>query len=141
MSDSDVLPTDAVGVLEESRRREKAQTLFYRTLAVQASAAGDAQAVERLNELHADEQHHLSRLTARLLELGHAPRDLSAVAAPADVLEGWEVGARAREVEEVRWYQSATAVALDEATIAVLEEILEAERHHVRELRGKWMSA
>lgn len=141
MSDSQVLPADAVGVLEESRRREKAQTLFYRTLAAGASAAGDEQAAERLNELHADEQHHLSRLTARLLELGRAPLDLSAVAVPAGALEGWEAEARAREVEEVRWYESVAASGLDDATEAVLREILEAERHHARELRGKWMSA
>ena len=141
MSDPDVLPTDAVRVLEASRRREKAQTLFYRTLAAGASAAGDERAVERLSELHADEQHHLSRLTARLLELGRVPLDLSPVAVPAGVLEGWETEARERETEEVRWYESATAVALDDATAAMLREILEAERHHARELRGKWMSA
>ena len=141
MSGPDVLSTDAVGVLEESRRREKAQTLFYHTLAAGASAAGDEQAVERLNELHADEQLHLSRLTARLLELGRAPLDLSAVAVPAGVLEGWEAEARAREVEEVHWYESPTAARLDDATTAVLREILEAERHHAREFCGKWMSA
>ena len=55
-------------LLEASRLREKAQTLFYRALAAQAIAAGDDDASERLNDLHADEQHHLSRLTARLLE-------------------------------------------------------------------------
>lgn len=141
MSDPDVLPADAAGVLEASRRREEAQTLFYRTLAARASAAGDEQAVEPLNELHADEQHHLSRLTARLLELGRAPLDLSGVAVPVGVPEGWEAEARAREIEEVRWYESATAVALDDATAAVLREILEAERQHARELRRKWMSA
>ena len=141
MSCSDVLPDDAVGVLEESRRREKVQTLFYRTLAARASAAGDVQAVERLNELHADEQHHLSRLTARLIELGHTPGDLSTVPAPAGILEEWEAEARSREIEEVRWYERATSAALDDTTTAVLAEILEAERHHARELRGKWMSA
>jgi rubrerythrin len=121
--------------------REKVQTLFYRALAAQAAATGDEGATERLNDLHADEQHHLSRLTARLLELGHAPRDLSGLAARADALEGWEARARMREAEEVRWYEATTRLALDPTTHAVLSEILASERHHERELRGKWMSA
>lgn len=135
------LPPDTVELLEASRRREKAQTLFYRALAAQAWISGDAAAAERLNDLHADEQHHLSRLTARLLELGHAPRGLSAVSAPRGELAGWEVGARAREADEVGWYEGATNLVLDPATHAVLAEILEAEIHHESELRGKWMSA
>jgi rubrerythrin len=135
------LPEDAVGMLEASRAREKAQTLFYRALAAQAAAAGDEGATDRLNDLHADEQHHLSRLTARLLELGHAPRDLSALPAPGGELDGWETGARMREAEEVRWYEAAARLTLDPTTRALLAEILAAERHHARELRGKWMSA
>ena len=135
------IPHDAAGVIEASRAREKAQTLYYRALAAHAAAAGDADATDRLNDLHADEQHHLSRLTARLLELGPRPHDLSAVPSPAAELEGWEKGARSREEDEVRWYEAAVALALDEETSAVLREILEAERHHARELRGKWMSA
>ena len=141
MSVDEQLPRDAAGVLEASRAREKAQTLFYRGLAAQAAAAGDEEATERLNDLHADEQHHLSRLTARLLELGLPPRDLSAVPAPGGDLEGWEMGARTREADEVRWYERVRTVELDPETRAVLDEILEAERHHARELRGKWMSA
>jgi rubrerythrin len=134
-------PTDVLGLLEASRVREKAQTLFYRALAAQAVGAGDDDAGERLNDLHADEQHHLSRLTARLLELGEAPRDLRSVPAPGGELAAWETIAREREVEEVRWYQAAAAVPLDEATGALLAEILDSERHHAESLRGKWMSA
>ena len=135
------LPPDAIGVLEASRVREKGQTLFYRALAAQAVAAGDDDASERLNDLHADEQHHLSRLTARLLELGRSPHDLSAVPAPGGELGVWERLAREREAEEVRWYEAAAALALDAPTHAVLIEILESERHHADALRGKWMSA
>ena len=135
------VPADPAALLEASRAREKGQTLFYRALAAQAVAAGDDDATERLNDLHADEQHHLSRLTARLLELGHAPRDLSAIPAPGGELDGWERSAREREREEVRWYEQAAAVPLDDATAAMLREILESERHHAEALRGKWMSA
>ncbi|MSR36066.1 MAG: hypothetical protein EXR95_05395 [Gemmatimonadetes bacterium] len=141
MSAPSALPSDAAGLLEASRAREKGQTLFYRALAAQAVAAGDDDATERLNDLHADEQHHLSRLTARLLELGQAPRDLSAVPAPGGELEGWEVVARAREEDEVRWYEDAAALPLDESTRATLAAILVSERHHAEALRGKWMSS
>tara|TARA_B100001123_G_scaffold19809_5_gene22050 strand:+ start:7520 stop:7906 length:387 start_codon:yes stop_codon:yes gene_type:complete len=128
-------------VLEESREREKTQTMYYRVLAADAAAGEDAEATERLNDLHADEQHHLSRLTARVLELGHVPRDLSALAVSAGELDGWEEEAREREAEEVRWYEAVTGLDLDEATLVVLGEILVSERHHLRDLRGKWMSA
>lgn len=135
------LPGDARSLLDASRAREKGQTLFYRALAAQAVAAGDDDATERLNDLHADEQHHLSRLTARLLELGHAPADLSAVPAPGGELDGWEAVAHEREADEVRWYEQAAQLPLDETTRAILREVLESERHHAAGLRGKWMSA
>jgi rubrerythrin len=135
------LPRDAPGLLEAGRAREKGQTLFYRALAAQAVAAGDDDASERLNDLHADEQHHLSRLTARLLELGGRPRDLSAVPTPGGELAEWEVLARDRELDEVRWYEAASRQPVDPPTRAILAEILESERHHAEALRGKWMSA
>ena len=131
----------SAGLLEASRRREKAQTLFYRALAAAAEEAGDAAAVERLNELHADEQHHLSRLTARLLELGEKPADLRDEAPPDAPWPAWEEEARAREAEEVRWYEEALDGAPEPGSRAVMEEILESERHHLAGLRGKWMSA
>ena len=135
------LPTDAPGLLEASRVREKGQALFYRALAAQAVAAGDDDASERLNDLHADEQHHLSRLTARLLELGGRPDDLSTVPTPGGELADWEAIARDRELEEVSWYEAAAELPLDAPTHAVVVEILESERHHAEVLRGKWMSA
>jgi rubrerythrin len=128
-------------LLADSRRREKAQTLFYRHLAAEAEEALDGAASERLNELHADEQHHLSRLTARLIELGGSPSDLKEVAAPQVSLEGWEPAARAREREEISWYEAALATPMDPLTREVIAEILESERRHHAELRGKWMSA
>lgn len=135
-------PTPRVpALLAESRKREKAQTLFYRKLAADAELALDGALSERLNELHADEQHHLSRLTARLLELGATPDDLRDVATPAARLEAWEESAREREREEVSWYEHALEHAVDAETRAVLIEILDSERHHHAELRGKWMSA
>ena len=139
MTAVELIPQDALGVLEASRAREKAQALYYRVLA--AGAAGDAEATDRLNDLHADEPHHLSRLTARLLELGHKPKDLSDVPVPAGNLLGWEAVAREREAGEVNWYEMMVALDLDRSTLAVLEEILESERHHLSELRGKWMPA
>jgi len=130
-----------VRLLEESRGREKAQTLFYRALAGAAELGGDPADAERLNELHADEQHHLSRLTARVLELGGSPRDLRDVRAPDTAPGAWEETARAREEEEVRWYEGLLEEDLDEQTRGVVQEILDSERHHREELRGKWMSA
>ena len=141
MSVPDSVPRGSLRVLEESRAREKAQTVYYRALAAQAATGTDAEVTERLNDLHADEQHHLSRLTARLLELGHVPDDLSAPPVSDGELDGWEEEAREREAEEVRWYEAVTRLELDEATLVVLGEILVSERHHLRDLRGKWMSA
>jgi rubrerythrin len=138
---NDALPTDAPSLLEASRAREKAQTLFYRALASQAVAAGDEDATERLNDLHADEQHHLSRLTARQLELGGTPIELYAVPAPGGELQQWERIARERELDEVAWYERAAALELDAATAAILRESPESERHHAETLRGKWMPA
>ncbi len=130
-----------LSLLTEGRRREKTQTLFYRQLAARAADEGREQDVERLNELHADEQHHLSRITARLLELGGAPADLSDVAAPETNLVDWEAEARRREGGEVAWYEKALTLDLDIDTRTTFTEIVGSERMHERDLRGKWMSA
>jgi rubrerythrin len=132
------------GVLEtlaEGRRREKGQTLFYRMLAGLAEAVGDAELAERMNDLHADEQHHLSRLTARILELGGMLEELEPESPERPELQAWEGVARTREEEEVRWYQEALEDPMDPDTEALLREILESERHHAEKLGGKWMSA
>ena len=128
--------------LEALRRAEKAQALRYRALAARAEEAGDAASAQRLHDLHADEQHHLSRLTARLVELGETPADLTG-SAPADAsLQGWEQDARTREAEEVARYEAFLAgVELDPTTRSLAEGILEVEIHHRDELAGKWTIA
>ncbi|TVR64464.1 MAG: ferritin-like domain-containing protein [Gemmatimonadales bacterium] len=129
-----------VELLREGREREKRQSSFYRRLAAAAEDEGRPDDVERLNELLADEQHHLSRLTARLLELGDQPPDLPPGEGTAN-LEGWEAEARAREAGEVAFYKSALTRSLDDRTRDILQEILHSECHHREQLRGKWMSA
>jgi rubrerythrin len=126
--------------LQEARGAERAQVRFYRALAAAAEAAGRLDEAERLHALHADEQHHLSRLTARLLELGaEAGGEPEGEAVPD--LEAWEEVARAREAGEVARYAALLELDADEETRALLRQILESERHHLRELGGKWMPA
>lgn len=127
--------------LAEARRLEKEQTLFYRALAASAVDAGDDAASERLNELHADEQHHLSRLTARVLELGGEPEPLPG-SLREETLEGWEEEAARREAGEIAFYDRFLGEGFtDPNTRTILEEIRESEHHHRRHLGGKWMSA
>ncbi len=134
--------TDAlVAILAEGRRREKEQTRFYRRLAAEAELQGDERLAERLNQLHADEQHHLSRLTARILELGGTPEEFQGRDADAPEGSAWEEVARSRERAEVEWYREALAAEMDPETRALLREILDSEEHHAEELAGKWMSA
>jgi rubrerythrin len=127
--------------LEEARAAEKAQALFYRALAAAAEARGDAGLSERFNELHADEQHHVSRLTARLMERGVAPPDLPHTAGERVEIEGWEAAAQPREEAEVRRYEALLEQETDETTAALLRQILDTERHHAAELGGKWTAA
>ncbi len=128
--------------LAEARRREKERTRLYRSRAAAAEEAGDGLASERLNGLHADEQHHLSRLSARLLELGGTPEDLPGGLLEGVGLEGWEAAAREEEEAEVAFYESLLKLnSLDATTRSILEEILDSERHHLEHLGGKWMPA
>jgi rubrerythrin len=127
-------------LLREARRRERSQAAFYRRLAGAAEEANDAGAIERLNELLADEQHHLSRVTARLMELGDTPPEVEP-SPGSPRFKGWESEARAREAGEVAFYKGALARKLDGETRRMLQEILESERRHREELGGKWMSA
>lgn len=127
--------------LERARALEKEQTLYYRALAARAEAQEDPVASERLNELHADEQHHLSRLTARLLELGATPVDLPGGLQDRS-LDGWEAEAAGREAREIEFYGGfLEAEYVDSETRELLAEVLESERQHRRHLGGKWMSA
>jgi rubrerythrin len=132
---------DLVAALQRAREAEKEQAVFYRALAAAAEERGDATLAERFNDLHADEQHHLSRLTARLLEMEAAPHDLPAESPPYG-LDGWEDAAAARERGEVVRYEGMLERARpDEHTAALLREILDTERHHAAELGGKWTTA
>lgn len=133
--------SDVLRILELCRARERGQTRFYRALAARAEFDGQDLAAERLNELHADEQHHLSRLTARLLELGGQPAELPVSPVAETPLESWEAAARSREADEVEWYEELLTGELDAETRALFEEILESERHHREVLGGKWMPA
>jgi len=135
------VPDDLITALQRARAAEKEHALFYRALAAAAEDRGDAALSERFNELHADEQHHLSRLTARLLELGATPGDLQPSLEAAQ-LDGWEATAREREDEEVSRYEGILAAGTADAhTEALLRDMLNTERHHAAELGGKWTTA
>jgi rubrerythrin len=131
---------EPVHLLQEGRRRARTQAAFYRKLAGDAEDAGDIGVAERLNDLLADEQHHVSRLTARLLELGQKPDEEASVPGMAE-LDAWEGAARIRERAEVEWYEQALERVNEPRTRSVLQEILDAERHHRDSLSGKWTSA
>jgi len=130
-----------LALLEASRKREKAQTHIYRILAARAESKGEEGLVERFNDLHADEQHHLSKLTARVLELGASLADAESEITLSPELDGWEDLVRSREEAEVAWYKESLEEELDPSTRELLQEILESEKSHARELGGKWMSA
>lgn len=131
----------AMKLLHEARLAEKRQALFYRALAAAAEAADDADLSERMNGLHADEQHHLSRLTVRLVEFGEPVDDLGAETAPNVRMHGWEDEARSRERDEIARYESLLHSGIDDRTRVMIEEFLVAERGHVDTLGGKWMGA
>lgn len=132
---------EAVAVLQEGRKRELEQALFYRFLSGDAEDSGDEGEAERLNELLADEQHHVSRLTARILELGAKPDDVGRDVPEVPSLGDWEGVARDREAEEVAWYEAALQRVDDPATLQILRGILASERQHLDHLAGKWMPA
>lgn len=132
---------ELIDALEACREAEKEQALFYRGLAALAEELGDETLANRFQELHADEQHHLSRLTARLVELGHLPSDLSGVRVHATPVAGWEEVSQRREEDEIHRYETLLTHPFDPQTRARLEEILEVERSHARELGGKWTMA
>ena len=69
------------------------------------------------------------------------PADLPDPEVRVPVLDGWQGEARRREEGEVAWYGEVLERPLDPETRRVVQEILESEEHHARELAGKWMSA
>lgn len=127
--------------IEDLRRAEKEQAMFYRRLAASAEDASDEDTAQRLHGLHADEQHHLSRLTARLVELGRSPMELAGVSAVITGQAEWEPVARERESREVARYEEFLQTDLDPVTRALAESILEVEVLHRDQLGGKWMMA
>jgi rubrerythrin len=133
-------PAERARAIEECRRAERDQTVFYRALAADAEAAGDEPLARRFHDLHADEQHHFSRLTALLLEDGHSPTSHDPVA-PAVDLTDWESAARERERAEIARYRGVLLRNPDDRLRALVESILEAETHHERALAGKWTLA
>lgn len=129
-----------VEALAAARRAEKEQALFYRAHAARAEDAGNTEAAEALSGLHADEQHHLSRLSVRLVELGATLESLENVqveAGPSD----WRTAAGERERAEVERYEALLQLDLDYDTRRLIEEILEVERAHRDTLGGKHMPA
>ncbi|HEX8450829.1 MAG TPA: hypothetical protein VF647_01965 [Longimicrobium sp.] len=132
---------DILKLLAEARAAEKAQALFYRALAAEAGERGAAALAERFNDLHADEQHHLSRLSVRLMEMGAPLVELGEMKGELVGMDGWEPAARLREEAEVHRYEALLAEPLDPKTDALLREILDTERHHAEELGGKWTPA
>lgn len=131
--------TAVLDALRDAARAEKAQALFYRALAVGAESES-AELAERLNGLLADEQHHLSRLVARLLELGTHAEVQAEVPIDAN-LGGWEPVAREREHAEIERYRSLLQLDLDARTRTMIEEFLDVEQRHAEALGGKWMGA
>ena len=134
--------------LEEIRAAEKAQASRYRQLAALAEAIGDEATSQRLHDLHADEQHHLSRITARLVELGHTPVELGhtpvelvSTVDPGLALDDWEAESRRLEAAEVARYEALVRSDLDSTTRALAEQILEVELLHRDQLAGKWTLA
>ena len=127
--------------LEVLRRAEKEQALTYRILAARAESLDDPELAQRFHDLHADEQHHLSRLTARVLELGGRPDDLQDISAAAVSLDTWADLVRAREQREIDRYHEALTHELEPETRSLIEEILSVESHHLAELGGKWTMA
>lgn len=131
----------ALAALEAARAAEREQTLYYRALAALAEDDGDVDAAERINGLLADEQHHYSRLSARMMEAGHVPAEGGPLGARPSALADWENVARERERAEIVRYEALLRLDLDTRTQSMIEEILASERRHVRELGGKWMGA
>ena len=124
-----------------ARDAERDQIAFYRALAVEADRAGQEVVAERVNGLLADEQHHYSRLVARLMEMEGLGGGQPAAPLRGVGWTGWEEQARMRERGEIERYARLLKLDLDHATRTMIEEFLAVERRHEQELGGKWMGA
>jgi rubrerythrin len=128
--------------LHESRALEKEQAQFYRVLSTRAEEAGNTDDIEALNGLLADEQHHLSRLSVRLVELGEDLAPLSDEHMPSDALyDNWRDVARIRERKEIARYQEILKLSLDAETARMITSFIETEKQHEEHLAGKYTDA
>jgi rubrerythrin len=135
-------PPAFAAALHEARALEKEQAQFYRVLSGLAEEQGRLEDVEALNGLLADEQHHLSRLSVRLVELGEELAPLSDAHLPSDaVYPSWQEVARIRERKEIARYQDILELELDAETKRMIQSFLAAEREHERHLGGKYTDA
>lgn len=135
-------PAPFVPHLHEARALEKEQAQFYRVLSSQAEEAGNDEDIEALNGLLADEQHHLSRLSVRLVELGENLAPLSDAIMPSDaVYDNWRNVARTRERNEIARYERILELPLDDETARMIHSFLDAERQHEQHLAGKYTDA
>lgn len=138
----DVTPPPYAPALHEARVLEKEQALFYRVLSSQAEELELPEDIEALNGLLADEQHHLSRLSVRLVELGEELAPLSDAHMPTDAIyDNWRDVARIRERKEVARYEALLAQDLDPDTARMIESFLDTEKQHEMHLAGKYTDA
>jgi rubrerythrin len=137
-----VTPPSYAPALHEARALEKEQALFYRVLSAQAEEQGNLEDVEALNGLLADEQHHLSRLSVRLVELGEELAPLTDLHQESEtVYANWQDVARIRERKEIARYEEMLELDLDGETARMIEGFLQAERQHEKHLGGKYTDA
>lgn len=135
-------PPSYAPALHEARALEKEQALFYRVLSAEAETQGNAEDAEALNGLLADEQHHLSRLSVRLVELGEELAPLGDNHLPSDaVYAHWQDVARIRERKEIARYEQILTLKLDAETERMIRGFLETERAHEKHLAGKYTDA
>lgn len=135
-------PPSFAPALHEARALEKEQAQFYRALSAEAEEQGNLEDVEALNGMLADEQHHLSRLSVRLVELGEELAPLSDAKLPSDaVYPAWQEVARIRERKEIARYEGMLKLELDAETATMIRTFLETEHEHERNLAGKYTDA
>ncbi|HEX6558779.1 MAG TPA: hypothetical protein VF021_04935 [Longimicrobiales bacterium] len=135
-----MLSDNVLSMLRAARAAEKQQALFYRALSAIAEERALGPDIEALNGLLADEQHHLSRISVRLVELGYEIGDAGTDVPECDFAE-WRTTARERERAEIERYETLLKQALDRETAQILRGILAVEREHERNLGGKYTEA
>jgi rubrerythrin len=135
-------PPAYAAALHEARALEKEQAQFYRVLSAQAEEQGNAGDIDALNGLLADEQHQLSRLSVRLVELGEELAPLNDAHMPSDAIyDNWRDVARIRERKEIARYEQILAAPLDQETASMIQGFLDVERQHEEHLAGKYTDA